>query len=263
MGNDLAKTSATGGMLANLATLKRGIKAARAQVPETGGDQYLRMLTDGHFVFGQGNHDVSEKTRLMVNPESFRHGYTCWTNKEGDAKNENVDELMVPITQPKPGKADLPDHGWPWKDQMSVQMKIMDGPHKGQQVLYKASSVGGVSMMAELLDALFEQLETDPEAPVLVITLYSDHYSHKKYGRTYTPHFDLVDALPMPSVEGGPAEAEEDEEEEEAPKRPAKSEKRRKPEPEPEPEEDEDEDEDEHEDEEEVAETPKRRRRRS
>lgn len=262
MGNELAKTSAAGGMLANIDALKKSVKAARAQVPETGGDQYLRMLTDGNFVFGKSNNELAPDTHLMVNPESFRHGYTCWTNREGDKSNENLDEQMVPITQPKPAKHELPDLGWPWKDQMSVQLKVMDGAHKGQQLLYKASSVGGMTMMAELLDAFLDQLEVDPETPVLVITLFSDHYPHKKYGRTYTPHFDLVDALPMPGNESDPADAEAEEGEDEAPK-PSKSRKRR-PEPEPEPEEAEYEDEDEDEDEEEeVVQTPKRRRRRS
>jgi hypothetical protein len=45
--------------------------------------------------------------------------------------------------------------------------------------------------------ALAEQVEKDQSKPVPVVRLKKDHYSHKSYGKIYTPVFEIVEWVSM------------------------------------------------------------------
>jgi hypothetical protein len=51
-------------------------------------------------------------------------------------------------------------------------------------------------------------VEKDQSKPVPVVKLGKDHYTHKSYGRIYTPVFEVVEWVSM-SGEATEAEAEE------------------------------------------------------
>jgi len=226
-------TTARSSALGALKSLKTGIANVRQRLPENTGMPYLRLLTDGDWVFGQDDNVVAAGTAAVINPMSIKHGYSCWTNRARDeGKNESLGEQMYPlgatvpmiheltaINDPKTGKA------CPWKDQMSLDLKFVDGKHKGTQVLYKVSSVGGLNACRAILDAILERLDMDTEFVCPVVSLDSDSYKHKSYGKTYVPKIEIVGWANMDGVE-------EDGDEE----APVKTLAAPEPEPEPEPE---------------------------
>lgn len=194
------------GALAGAAALKGNLKKVQMQLPDTQNLQYLRYLQDGNWVFGQENEQVYEDDRAAINPMSIKTGWSCWTDRPGrGTKNENMGETMVPLGQDAILKSDLPVHRdsqnddkpCEWKEQISFDVRFMDGPNKGKQVHYKTTSVGGMKAARGLIDQIIQQLDDDPENVVPVVNLKGDHYNHKSYGRTYTPIISIIDWVSM------------------------------------------------------------------
>jgi len=44
---------------------------------------------------------------------------------------------------------------------------------------------------------LAEQVEKDQSKPVAIVRLKKDHYSHKSYGKIYTPVFEVIEWISM------------------------------------------------------------------
>jgi hypothetical protein len=63
-----------------------------------------------------------------------------------------------------------------------------------------------------------EQVDKDPTNPVPVVRLKKEHYQHKKYGRIYTPVFEVVRWTGLEGAEVAP-EPDDAPEPEEAPRR--------------------------------------------
>lgn len=212
-----------GGAIASLQDLKSGLSNVAATLPKAGGDPILRLLQDGTWLYGAENVEVEEGSRWAINPMSLQHGYISWTDydKSDKRSNEIVGEAMVPFNQPLPGRHDLPNTGWDWTEQVSMNAKCLNGEDEGTQVVYSPTSVGGIRAVKELIAAILKQLDIDENRPVPVVELDTDHYNHKKYGKTYVPVLRIVDWLSM----DGPDEAEETEA---APKKEAKPARGRK-----------------------------------
>lgn len=250
MSNQVTKAAA-GGALASLQALKSNLQQVRQRLPENTGVPFLRFLTDGEWVFGQEDNVLKEGTELLVNVLSIKQGYTCWTNRAvGEGKNEKLGEEMFNLGQPIPSKLELPrmedsksGKACEWKDQMSVEMKILDGKHKGTQVLYTASSVGGLNTLRGIMDAILARMDEGTESVFPCVSLGSDSYKHNKYGKTYVPVLDISGWADM----NGKFEDDEDDE----PAEPERLEKDEEPKQAPEPEQ-----------EEATDDAPRRRRRR-
>ena len=217
MTNDVANV--TGGALAAASALKGKLQKAKAAIPETQGSQYLRFLQDGNWVFGQENEEVLPEDMVAVNTLSIKTGWSCWTDRPGKgAKNENLGEVMVPLGADAIPKSDLPikkdasDNNavCEWREQFSVDVMILTGPNKGKQVHYKTTSMGGMGAMNAMLDQIMLQLDEDPANIVPVVSLGSDHYNHKKYGRTYTPVIKIKDWMSLEDDALSPSEEEVD-----------------------------------------------------
>lgn len=242
-------TTKNSGAIAALAGLKRGIQNTRQAIPASSTDPILRLGKDGVWVYGQENLEVEEGSQWAINPLSIKHGFVCWTNYDASEKkkNELLGEVYAPMTAEPVDVTKLPDHGWPWKAATTVRLKCVSGEDEGTEVIYKPSSVGGANAMQTLLDKIEKQLDSGSDKIVPIVTLESDSYPHKQWGKTYVPEFEFVDWVTMDGP-GVAAEdlAEEDEPEqddvpEEKPARRTRSAKAQTPEPEPEQEEDEDE----------------------
>lgn len=187
-------TMKNSGAVAALAGLKTGLRRAAAKLPDATGTQYLRMGKDGMFVFGKDDNVVAEGTAAVVNVMNIQHGYSAWTNRApGQGKNELRGEVMYPIARELPPVAELDQFAdAEWKQQMSVEMKIIEGKHDKTQVMYKASSRGGLSAMNDLVTAVADRLDEGILYCFPVITIASDSYRHASYGKTYVPKFDIV-----------------------------------------------------------------------
>ena len=198
--------------LAIYQTLRAGVAQTRASMPVmSGGTPYLRLLRDGKWAMGAEDSEIVDGTEAIINPLSIQHGYSCWTDrgpKEG--KNEKLGEEMWKITQPKPMANTLDEMTDPrthapckWKDQMSFELKLLDGKYKDEQTLYSATSVGGLRLVDTLMKALETQLDTGSMYIFPIVRIGSDSYQHSSYGKTYTPVMEIVGWADMNGNEEG------------------------------------------------------------
>jgi hypothetical protein len=159
----------------------------------------------GDWVFGADQTEVDEGTLWAVNPFSFVHGYIAW----GDG--EVLGEKMVSVSHPLPEMESAPagaKRGW--ETQVGMSLKCISGPDNGLEVRYNVTSVGGKRAVQGLAVAIAQQVESDQSKPVPVVTLKRDHYTHKSYGKIYTPVFEVQEWMSMDGdkAEGDKPEAE-------------------------------------------------------
>jgi hypothetical protein len=98
-----------------------------------------------------------------------------------------------------------------------MSIKCLSGADTGMEARYTTTSVGGKKAVQALAVAIATQVDKDQDKPVPVVELGKEHYTHKSYGRIYTPVFKVVDWAGMdgkaveaeaaPAIEA-PAEAE-------------------------------------------------------
>lgn len=173
--------------VAALSSLKSGLQNVASTIVTPGGTPILRMLKDGSWVYGADNVEVETGSLWAVNIMSLEHGYVSWTDKPGNAPNEIVGEVMVPMTSKLPLESELPETGWSWSQQLSVELKCLNGTDVGETVVYKTTSVGGMNAIKSLVAAVMKQLEADPNQPIPIVALENDSYQHKRHGKVYVP----------------------------------------------------------------------------
>lgn len=186
--------------LANLPPVSSLSVALRQLEKDVGpaGSVILKMDKRGDWVYGADQTEVEDGTLWAVNPFSFVHGFIAW----GDG--EVLGEKMVPVTQPLP-QMDVAPPGSKrgWETQVGMALKCISGPDKGMEVRYSVTSVGGKRAVQSLAVAIAQQVEQDQNKPVPVVVLKRDHYTHKSYGKIYTPVFAVQEWM---SMDGGKAE---------------------------------------------------------
>ena len=187
---------------ANLPAVSTLSTALRTIVSEVGpsGSVILKMDKTGHWVFGGDQTEVEDDARWAVNPFSFTHGFIAW----GDG--EVLGEKMVSVSEPLPEmEAAPPNAKRGWESQIGMSLKCVSGEDKDMEARYTVTSVGGKKAVQALAVAIAEQVEKDQSKPVPVVRLKKDHYTHKSYGRIYTPVFEVVEFV---SMDGKAEEAE-------------------------------------------------------
>jgi hypothetical protein len=154
---------------------------------------------DGTWMFGQKKVIVEAGSHWAINPMTFAWGYICF----GD--NKRLGERMVPITQAMPDVTAVPDHGFAWQVQWSVNMKCLDGADAGVEVVFKSSTDGGTKAVAGLVETVRDRLNGGQHDGkfVPIATLEKDHYMHKERGRVWFPVFGLTGWMTL----DGPAPA--------------------------------------------------------
>lgn len=173
---------------ANLPSVQALSTALRALETDVGaaGVVIIKMDKTGHWVFGADQTEVEDDSTWAINPFSFVHGFIAW----GDG--EVLGEKMVSVSQPLPElDAAPPNAKKGWETQVGMSMKCISGEDKGLEVRYTTTSVGGKRSVQALAVAIATQVETDSSKPVPIVMLGKEHYSHKSYGRIYTPIFDI------------------------------------------------------------------------
>jgi hypothetical protein len=188
---------------ANLPSVTSLSTALRALETEVGaaGVVILKMDKTGHWVFGADQTEVDDGSTWAVNPFSFVHGFIAW----GDG--EVLGEKMVSVSQPLPELEEAPPMARKgWETQVGMSMKCLSGEDKGMEVRYTTTSVGGKRSVQALAVAIATQVDADPKLPVPIVLLEKEHYSHKSYGRIYTPIFKITSWMSMTDESGTPAE---------------------------------------------------------
>jgi hypothetical protein len=87
-----------------------------------------------------------------------------------------------------------------------MSLKCISGEDKDMETRFSTTSVGGKRAVQVLALAIATQVEKDQSKPVPVVRLKKEHYTHKSYGRIYTPVFEVVEWV---SLDGPDAEAPE------------------------------------------------------
>ena len=199
---------------ANLPAVSSLSTALRALETEVGpaGSVIIKMDKTGHWVFGADQTEVEDDATWAVNPFSFIHGYIAW------GEGEVLGEKMVSVSEPLPEmEAAPPNAKRGWEAQVGMSLKCISGSDKDMEARYTVTSVGGKRAVQQLAIAIAEQVEKDQSKPVPVVRLKKDHYTHKSYGRIYTPVFEVVEwvgmdgkadepeAVEAPAAEAAPA----------------------------------------------------------
>ena len=188
---------------ANLPSVKSLATALRTIETDVGGagTVIIKMDKTGHWVFGADQTEIESDSTWAVNPFSFVHGYIAW----GDG--EVLAEKMVSVSQPLPElEAAPPGAKKGWETQVGMSIKCLDGEDKGMEARYTTTSVGGKKAVQALAVAIATQVEKDQSKPVPVVELGKEHYTHKSYGRIFTPIFKVLEWVGM----DGDAQAEEE-----------------------------------------------------
>ena len=177
-----------GANLPSVNSLSSALRSIETEVGPSGGNVILKMDKAGHWVFGADQTEVEDDSVWAVNPFSFVHGFIAW----GDGKV--LAEKMAPVTDPLPETGPAPEASERgWEMQVGMSLACTNGEDKGLQARYSATSVGGKRSVQALAVAIADQADKNPDKPVPLVRLKKEHYQHKKYGRIYTPVFDIVD----------------------------------------------------------------------
>lgn len=174
------------------AELLTGLVESRTQlVAPGGGKPLLRLLKDGHWVYGQDDAEVEKGSKWAINVKTLGWGSVCWTKYEGQ-KNKRLGLVCGPMSQPKP-PTPAPIEGFPFVDYFTFDALCVSGRDKGTEVTYGTNSVGGTRAMTKLRDALINRLQTPegPRYPCPVITLEQEDYKGD-YGKIFNPIWPIV-----------------------------------------------------------------------
>ena len=206
-GSKLAPAPA-GGALTSLAALQTAL--ANVNTAAIIGRSGLPMMLfkregSGTWGFGQKRTIPEAGSRWAVNPLTFKYGYICF----GDS-NKVVDERLVSVSQPKPVITELPNTGFPWQEEWAVNMKCLDGADAGVEVIFKATTDGGVKAIVIMVDLIRDRINGSQHGGKIVpiVLLEKDSYPHKEYGKVWIPVLNIVDWMsldgPAPTPEPAP-----------------------------------------------------------
>ena len=188
--------------LPSVTTLATALRSVANEVGDVG-TVILKMDKTGHWVFGSDQTEVEADSTWAINPFSFVHGFIAW----GDG--EVLAERMVPVSEPLPEVPDAPPGAKRgWETQIGMSLKCLSGEDEGMEARFSTTSVGGKRAVTKLAVDLAEQVERDQTKPVAVVLLGKDHYTHKSYGRIFTPVFDIQKWIGLDGPQAAPAAAE-------------------------------------------------------
>jgi hypothetical protein len=191
----------SGANLPSVASLSTALRTIATDVSASS-TSIIKMDRTGHWVFGADQTEAESDSTWAVNPFSFVHGFIAW----GDG--EVLAEKLVPVTEPLPElEAAPPGAKKGWEPQTGLSLKCISGEDTGMEARFTTTSVGGRKAVQTLAVEIATQVDKDQSKPVPIIKLGKDHYTHKSYGRIYTPVFEVVEWISMDG-EATPAEAE-------------------------------------------------------
>ena len=187
------------GTLPSVQSLTTALRSLESEVGAAG-MVILKMDKTGHWVFGADQTEIDDDSTWAINPFSFVHGFIAW------GEGEVLGEKMVPVSEPLP-EMDTPPPGAKrgWEMQVGMSLKCMNGEDKDMEARYNVTSVGGKRAVQKLALDIATQVEKDQSKPVPVVRLKKDHYTHKSYGRIFTPIFEITQWVSLEGKEETPA----------------------------------------------------------
>ena len=181
----------SGANLPSVASLSTALRTIATDVSASS-TSIIKMDRTGHWVFGADQTEAESDSTWAVNPFSFVHGFIAW----GDG--EVLAEKLVPVTEPLPElEAAPPGAKKGWEPQTGLSLKCISGEDTGMEARFTTTSVGGRKAVQTLAVEIATQVDKDQGKPVPIVKLGKDHYTHKSYGRIYTPVFEVVEWMSM------------------------------------------------------------------
>lgn len=178
----------------------------------------LKMTKQGTWIYGADEVDVEEGSKWAVHPGSIMVGFVSWPDTSGDQPLE----VQRGLREPPVTQAELPPAlgvKQPWKRQIAIDLMCVSGQDEGLMVRFATSSRGGLVALRALIDEIRGAV-AEGDAFVPVVTLETDWYKHKEYGRIYNPVLKVVKFTTLDTFPDADAE-EEEEAPEPAQKKPA------------------------------------------
>jgi hypothetical protein len=186
-----------GGAITSLAALQTALANVNtaAVIGRTGLPMLLfKREGSGTWMFGQKKTIPEPGSKWAINPLTFKWGCISFSDA-----NKVVGEHLVSVSQPKPLITDMQDVGFPWQEQWAVNLKCLDGTDAGAEVVFKATTDGGVKAIVLTVDQVRDRLNSGQHdgriAPIVL--LEKDSYQHSQYGRVYFPVLNIVDWMSL------------------------------------------------------------------
>jgi hypothetical protein len=197
-----------GGALASLAALQTALANVNtaAIIGRTGLPMMLfKREGSGTWMFGQKKTIPEPGSRWAINPMTFKWGYISFSDA-----NKVVGEHIVSVSQPKPVITELPDTGFKWQEEWSVNMKCLDGADAGVEAVFKATTDGGIKAVVLMVDQIRDRLNSGQhDGKIVPITLLQkDSYPHQQHGKVWIPVLNTIDWMSLDGPAPTPAPVE-------------------------------------------------------
>ena len=155
---------------------------------------FKARLGDGTYVFGPKQTAPEEGSRWAFNPATFQRGYVCFSDS-----GKKLGERLLPVTQPMVDRATLPDTGFPWAEEWTVNMKCLDGSDAGKELTFKSTTFGGIQAVRDfLLGAIRDRINGDQhDGKVVPIALLEKDGYKNEYGPQRNPVFRIIDWMAL------------------------------------------------------------------
>lgn len=183
----------------NITHFQKALAATKNAVGvEAGNKQFLKLVKNGgYWVYGQKDTEVEEGSLWAINPMSLQAGFVAWKG------GQPVGKRMGSIFNPPIRRDELEDVGARWDEAVSFDLVCISGEDVGTECQYNANSYGGRKAFTDLMDALMKQTGIDATKIVPVVEMTSDSYTHKEYGETFNPIFEIKEWRAMDVVPAG------------------------------------------------------------
>lgn len=220
MSNEISLFAKGGLPPVDMNAYKQSLKAmASASKASQGGLPFLRLLRDGLWVYGADNTEVEEGSLWAVNSFSMSIGWIAWGNEGSKEAGTVLGEMLARADELPVPRSALPDVGAEWTPCVSFDLMCATGEDKGTLVRFKSNSIGGRRAFSDLLQLVAAAMDDGTGKCIPIAELTADSYPHKKFGKIYTPIFDIkkwvmpdasdLGTAPAKAVEEQPAAAAE------------------------------------------------------
>ena len=142
---------------------------------------FLRMGKDGVWIVGIEMEPVEDGAEFAINPSGFGHGWIAW------GKSRAARRIVRAADRGRTSnRGRCPRAARGWEQQFGMHLRELGSQ---ADLIFRTSSVGGKRAIGALAKEVGARMAAGEAQCVAVVTLSSDSYKHKEYGKIYVPEF--------------------------------------------------------------------------